>query len=174
MKLAVGTKNPAKVHSVQEVFIREPYTIISVDVPSEVSNQPFSDEETMQGAINRAKASLEIVTDAYLGIGLEGGVTETSTGLMLCNWGALTNQSGTVWVAGGAKLPLPHDIEKDLLKGNELGDVMARYMKNKDSRKKEGAVGVLTDGMISRKDMFAHIVRILYGQFRYGTNTVRH
>ena len=33
--------------------------ITSLSVPSGVAAQPFSDEETMQGAINRAKRALE-------------------------------------------------------------------------------------------------------------------
>ncbi|WP_088103863.1 DUF84 family protein [Halalkalibacter urbisdiaboli] len=174
MKLVVGTKNPAKVHAVQEAFIREPFTVISMDVPSEVSAQPFSDEETMQGAINRAKASIEMIPDAILGLGLEGGVTETSLGLMLCNWGALVHRSGQIWVASGAKLPLPTEIAKALQHGEELGDVMARLTTDKDIRKKEGAVGVLTGGRMTRKNMFSHIVQLLYGQYQFEYKEFKH
>ena len=39
---------------------------------SGVSPQPFSDEETIQGAINRARAAVK-ETGADIGIGLEGG-----------------------------------------------------------------------------------------------------
>ena len=59
--------------------------ITSLSVPSGVSAQPFSDEETMQGAINRAKRALE--EGAPIGIGLEGGVMKRST-VYLCVTGA--------------------------------------------------------------------------------------
>ena len=41
---------------------------LHLSVPSGVANQPFSDEETMQGAINRAKRALE-EGEAPIGIG---------------------------------------------------------------------------------------------------------
>ena len=55
---------------------------------SEVSAQPLSDNETMTGAINRAKNALKS-EDAQIGVGLEGGVVKTEHGYFLCNWGAI-------------------------------------------------------------------------------------
>ena len=57
MKVVVGSKNKTKVGAVEKVW--KGATITSLSVPSGVANQPFSDEETMQGAINRAKQALE-------------------------------------------------------------------------------------------------------------------
>lgn len=69
----------------------------------------LSDEETMQGAINRAKRALED-GEAPIGIGLEGGVMKTEHGLFMCNWGALATSDGKVFVAGGARITLPDDF----------------------------------------------------------------
>ena len=55
----------------------------------------LSDEETMQGAINRAKRALE-EGEAPIGIGLEG-VMKTEHGLFMCNWGALATMDGKVF-----------------------------------------------------------------------------
>ena len=57
MKVVVGSKNKTKVGAVEKVW--KDAEITSISVPSGVSAQPFSDEETMQGAINRAKRALE-------------------------------------------------------------------------------------------------------------------
>ncbi len=57
MKVVVGSKNKTKVGAVEKVW--KDATITSLSVPSGVAAQPFSDEETMQGAINRAKRALE-------------------------------------------------------------------------------------------------------------------
>ncbi len=107
MKVVVGSKNKTKVGAVEKVW--KDATITSLSVPSGVAAQPFSDEETMQGAINRAKRALE-EGEAQIGIGLEGGVMKTEHGLFMCNWGALATSDGKIFVAGGARITLPDDF----------------------------------------------------------------
>ncbi|MDQ0208165.1 DUF84 family protein [Alkalicoccobacillus murimartini] len=163
--LAIGTKNPAKVHAVQEPLIRELFEFITVDAPSGVSCQPFSDEETRQGAINRAKAAL-MEANADLGIGLEGGVSETDSGsLLLCNWGALVDSKGRVWEASGLRIPVPADVSVALSRGQELGTIMDEHKNEEGTNTREGAVGLFTANWVSRKDMFSQIVKALYGQY---------
>ncbi|MED4360709.1 DUF84 family protein, partial [Geobacillus stearothermophilus] len=53
--VAVGTKNEAKVAAVRAVFAAPSWRLVPLDVPSGVSVQPLSDEETRLGAMNRAK-----------------------------------------------------------------------------------------------------------------------
>ncbi|MEK5323581.1 DUF84 family protein [Aeribacillus sp. FSL M8-0254] len=106
MNVAIGSKNPAKINAVKETFSlleEKNMEFISVDVPSGVSTQPFSDEETLQGALNRAKNVFEKVKPD-LSVGLEGGVDVTSRGLFLCNWGALIDKDGNEYIAGGARI----------------------------------------------------------------------
>ena len=77
VKIALGTKNPAKIKA-GELAARElSAELISIDVSSEVSEQPFSDEETIDGAINRARNAMK-EADAEFGLGLEGGVVTVS------------------------------------------------------------------------------------------------
>lgn len=165
MKIVIGTTNPAKIQSVQSVFGRDA-THLHLNVPSGVSEQPFSDEETMQGALNRAVSALE-QGDGDIGIGLEGGVHQHELGLFLCNWGALAIKDQPPIVASGAKIPLPEEIAKRLLAGEELGPVMDDYANKENVRKQEGAIGILTNGEIDRAEMFTHVVRLLKGQYEY-------
>ena len=167
MIIAVGSQNPAKVSAIAGAAAFFHPNIITVDAPSGVSPQPFSDEETIQGAINRAVYCLEM-TDANVGIGLEGGVVETAHGLFLCNWGALADRRfEDPILAGGARILLPKHIAAELLKGRELGPVMAEFTKKNDIRKKEGAIGIFTDEWISRSEMFSHVAKMLFGQHAY-------
>ncbi|MGM9924278.1 MAG: DUF84 family protein [Bacillus sp. (in: firmicutes)] len=166
MIIAVGSKNPAKVEAVRAVFQADSSQVIAVDVPSGVSAQPFSDEETIKGAINRAKASMA-EANAHIGIGLEGGVAETPFGLFLCNWGALVAKDGKPILAGGARIALPEEIAVRLKRGEELGPVMDEYTNRQNIRKKEGAIGVFTNEAITRKGMFEHIMNMLMGQYNY-------
>ncbi|MEK5269259.1 DUF84 family protein [Aeribacillus sp. FSL K6-8394] len=169
MNVAIGSKNLAKINAVKETFsLLEEKNIefISVDVPSGVSTQPFSNEETLQGALNRAKNVFEKVKPD-LSVGLEGGVDVTSRGLFLCNWGALIDKDGNEYIAGGARIPLPNEFLEPLKKGLELGDVMDAYAKKRNVRHREGAIGIFTNGFIDRKEMFAHIVKLLIGQYQF-------
>lgn len=167
MKIAVGTKNPAKIAAVEQAFLTYHREIVTVDVPSGVSEQPFSDEETITGAINRAQAAIKR-TNSDIGIGLEGGVHQLHGGICMCNWGALVVSGVTKpFIAGGARIPLPQSIATRLLAGEELGPVMADFANQQDVSKKEGAIGVLTSGIINRTNMFSHVVNLLVGQYKF-------
>lgn len=166
MKIIIGSKNPAKIKAVEAVF--QPYNaeVIPYNVASGVSEQPFSDEETIKGAINRAVTALQ-EAEGEIGIGLEGGVQETEFGLFLCNWGALAESGKPPIIAGGARIPLPAEVAERLRAGNELGPVMESFTHKDDVRKKEGAIGIFTDGQISRAEMFRHVTKLLLGQYEY-------
>jgi inosine/xanthosine triphosphatase len=167
MKVAIGTLNRTKIAAVQTVFSNEAYEFVFNQVPSGVSNQPFSDEETLQGAINRAKNAL-IKENADIGIGLEGGVVvEPNQTMWLCNWGALVDRAGIVVVAGGARIPLPPEVANELMNGRELAEVMDEYTGKRNIRTNEGAIGVFTSGFVNRTDMYVHIVQLLAGQYEF-------
>ncbi|MDA1604198.1 DUF84 family protein [Bacillus cereus] len=164
MKVVVGSKNKTKVGAVEKVWIDAEIT--SLSVPSGVANQPFTDEETMQGAVNRAKRALQ-EGEAQVGIGLEGGVMKTAHGLFMCNWGALATSDGRVFVAGGARIELPDDFLKPLEEGKELSEVMEEFVQRKDIRSHEGAIGIFTDDYVDRTELFVHVVKLLVGQYKY-------
>jgi inosine/xanthosine triphosphatase len=167
MKIIIGSKNPAKIAAVKQTFTFRDAEFIAVNVPSGVRDQPFSDEETITGAVNRAKQALR-EGDGDLGIGLEGGVQDTPFGLFLCNWGALVaNSDDPPIIAGGARILLPEEIAERLRAGEELGPVMDDFTKKKNIRKNEGAIGVFTNGMVNRSEMFSHVTKLLLGQYEH-------
>ena len=164
MKVAVGSTNKTKTGAVRNAFPEA--TLVSVPALSGVADQPFSDEETLQGAVNRARNALE-QTDADVAIGLEGGVLETGRGLFLCNWGALVTRHGEMFYAGGARIQLPDEFLHPLLSGKELSEIMDDYTRRRDIRSTEGAVGVFTGGYVNREEMFTHVAKLLVGQYMY-------
>lgn len=165
MNIIVGSTNLAKVKAVEEIFPNE--HVFPKQVASHVSEQPFSDEETREGAINRALQCVSTQLDHVIGIGLEGGVMYIGDQLYLCNWGALVTETKDMYIASGARILLPPTIAEPLKEGIELGKVMAAYTQNKDVRHHEGAVGVLTNNLVSRKEMFIHVVKLLRGQWEF-------
>lgn len=166
MNVWVGTTNKAKVQAVQSVMTEA--KILTTEVSSGVSEQPFSDEETMRGAIYRATQSLPLTSEAYcIGIGLEGGVMEVENNLFICNWGALATSTNELYVASGARIPLPAEIAEELYAGKELGPVMQTFSRKENVRQSEGAIGIFTNELLNRTDMFSHIVLMLKGQLTY-------
>ncbi|MCR6107637.1 DUF84 family protein [Salipaludibacillus agaradhaerens] len=161
--LKVGTLNEAKLMSVRDVF-GETCEVYGYEVPSGVSAQPLTDEETKQGAVNRAMYLID-KESADIALGLEGGVMVINDHYFLCNWGALATNFGHIFVAGGARIPLPDEVAASIKEGMELGDIMERYASKLNVRKNEGAVGILTNLQVTRSEMFSHINRLLKGQF---------
>lgn len=171
MKIAVGTENKAKVGAV-EAIVREYFPdaqLENLEVASDVSVQPFSNEETRQGAINRARNTL-LKTNADLAFGLEGGVDEIDGVMYCCNWGAVAMKDGTVISSSGAQFALPEVIAKELRMGKELGPVMDVYTNTENIRHHQGAIGIFTNDLIDRKQMFEHIVKLLVGQVIFKLN----
>src|SRR5690625_660022 len=103
MEIIVGSMNPAKIQAVQAVFTAD--KVMGIEVQSDVSSQPFSDVETKQGAINRAKYSAASTEEAF-GIGLEGGVMYMGYQLFLCSCGALVTTSVNMFTSGGVVIML--------------------------------------------------------------------
>lgn len=169
--VAIGTMNPAKINAIEKVVTSYFKEVVFTEckVPSEVSEQPYSTEETRQGAINRALNTLK-VANGDMNFGLEGGVCEIEGIMYCCNWGALALKDGTILTAAGAQFPLPASIAKELRSGKELGPVMDCYTKQKDIRSSSGAVGIFTGGLIDRAEMFEHIVKLLIGQYLFMKN----
>ncbi len=161
--LVVGSTNPVKINAVRNHFVGE---VIGVDVDSGVADQPWGDEETLLGAKQRARAALA-TSQSEIGIGLEGGVQIIEEKLYVCNWGALVDKNGTEVIAGGARFPLPDNIKKMLEEGKELGPVISEYASRADVSKKEGAIGIFTNGTVSRTDMYDHLVSLLIGQYQF-------
>ncbi len=173
MKVIVGSRNPAKYMGVQQALFDLELVdcdTMAMDVDSGVRNQPLSDQETVDGALQRARQAIAENADAEFAIGLEGGVVLDSTPsspVMVCNWGALVAKDGQEYIAGGARIPLPDSFKEEFLAGRELGDLMDEYCKRKDIRKHEGAVGIFTEGAVTRLEMFEHVSRLLVGQWKY-------
>lgn len=156
MKIAVGSTNPTKVAAV-ETIVRQLWPeaeISAVAIASGVSEMPMSDDETITGAQNRARAA-RLAANADLGFGLEGGVHSTSFGLMLQGWVVVTDRNGREGVASSGRLPLPPAIARRVLAGEELGPIMDNLLGQENVKNKGGAVGALTGGLIPRKQAFA-------------------
>lgn len=163
MKIVVGSGNPVKVKAVREVFERvfseEKLELEIKKVDSGVSEQPKSSEESLRGARNRAKKAL---VGADFGVGLEGGVYEEEIDgknkLFSCAWCVVRDRDGREGYGGGLRFELPGEIVKKIREGGELGPVMDEVLGREEVKKQEGMVGVLSKGIVTRKEAYKRLV----------------
>jgi inosine/xanthosine triphosphatase len=138
--------------------------VIGLSVASGVPEQPWGDEATRRGALNRARAVLD-AAGSDLGVGLEGGVVETEMGLMTCAWCVIVDRRGRVGVGGGVHMLLPPSISQALRAGGELGPAMDRLTRQHNTKQGQGAVGILTNGLSNRRLTYEGLVAMALGPF---------
>ncbi|QRK04707.1 inosine/xanthosine triphosphatase [Archangium violaceum] len=151
--IAVGSTNPAKTTAVKAICERAypGCTVVPIDVPSGVPEQPIGPGQTSTGARNRARAALAAVEGARMGMGLEGGVDPDGS---LINCVAVVEAGGRENLTWGVRFPLPPAVVARVLAGEELGPVMDHVTGRNESKKKLGAVGILTNGLFTRAEMW--------------------
>lgn len=163
MQVGVGSRNPVKLAATERAFdsIAEPARVEAVDVDSGVSEQPIGDEETIQGAKNRARAAIQ----GYdIGVGIEGGVAEGPGGWFLIMWAAATDGS-RVDIGCGPRIRLPGEIVAQVRAGRELGPVMDEEIGQSNVARNQGAAGALTGGIIDRESALRHALAGALGPF---------
>jgi inosine/xanthosine triphosphatase len=154
--VAVGSTNPVKVAAVRAVLERvAPRAQVEpIGVASEVPAQPWGDDETIRGARTRARAAMAAL-GAELGVGIEGGVVEDADGAVrTCAWAAVVTRDGRSGIGGSLAMPLPPAVAALLREGRELGDAMDRLTGLHDVKRGQGAVGVLTAGLVDRRGAY--------------------
>jgi inosine/xanthosine triphosphatase len=167
MHIAIGSTNPVKRMAAENVLsIVFPQAHFScLEVPSGVRNQPWGDDETRQGAYNRATAALA-QTQADAAIGLEGGVVECDFGLMTTAWCVIITRDGTLGIGGGINILLPNSVTQAVRSGVELGPAMDALTGDHNTKQKNGAIGILTNGLLDRQQAYEVIIQLAAAPFR--------
>lgn len=171
MQLFVGSTNPVKINAVITAASETwpDVQAVGMDVPSGVSEQPWGDEETRQGARNRAQAALddgtaesEFSIDSCLGIGLEGGVMELFDEVWSTVWVSVVDATGSHYEANGARFKIPESIAAKLQDGVELGPLMNSLFQG-DVRRTNGAIGIFTNNFVDRTEEYSAIAKLALG-----------
>lgn len=152
MKIAVGSTNPTKVAAARRAAAKvwPEGEVVAVAVPSGVGEQPLSDDETIRGAVNRARNALAALDDALFGMGVEGGVQDTSHGMFVGGWAAVVDRNGSLGIGAGGRVLLPESIARRIRAGEELGPVMDDFSGRRNIKQRAGAIGIFTAGLIER------------------------
>ncbi len=159
MLVVLGSTSPVKINATKQAF--EAYfdnvEVKGIEVPSGIKPFPTSEEETFQGAFNRAKAVSEIEqADFY--VGLEGGL-QTLKGHTIVKQIAVILYEGKTGVGVSSGYTMPETlIEKLDMTSDESRKILDRYFGQNEILSKEGIVGVLTNGKLNRTSISSDAV----------------
>ncbi len=159
MKILVASKNPVKINSVKEVFSLyfNKIEVIGISVNSNVPDQPIN-EETYIGAENRANELYKINSKQNLKadffVGIEGGIQRAYNKWFAFGCMCIIDKDKNKAFGTSAQFELPKIVTKQLLERKELGKVMDKIMKQKNTKQKGGAISYFTNGKIDRKELY--------------------
>lgn len=177
--IIVASKNPVKIQAAAEGFAQmlpeEEFSVGGVSVPSGVRDQPMTSAETLQGALNRAKAAQALMPQADFWVGIEGGI-EIYPPDALPDPLAAARMAVFAWVVvlsadqvGKGQTGLfflPPKVAELVESGIELGKADDIVFGRSNSKQENGAVGLLTGDLIDRAGYYEHAVILALTPFR--------
>ncbi|ADR23437.1 non-canonical purine NTP phosphatase [Marivirga tractuosa] len=159
LKVIIASKNPVKIAATKAAFQRkfreQSFEYEGMSVPSDVSDQPMTHNETQEGAYNRANNAKIKYPNADYWVGIEGGIHDDEFGMQAFAWMVVLTKE-KLSQAQTAVFYLPEPIAKMVREGVELGEADDQYFGRSNSKQKDGAVGILTNGEIDRKAYYEH------------------
>lgn len=157
IKVIVGSKNPVKLNctriAFQKVFPDDRIACEGVSAPSGVADQPMSDAETLEGAINRATNTRKLAPGADYWVGIEGGLMTNDGEMEAFAWVYIVSNTHS-GKARTATFQLPARIRDLINQGIELGVADDMVFKRENSKQGNGAVGILTHDLIDRTQYY--------------------
>ncbi len=153
-KVMVASKNPVKINATksgfEKMFPEESFEFQGVSVSVDVSDQPMSDEETLNGALSRSEQAKIQFPNADFWVGIEGGVDKLNDTLFVFAWIVISSKE-LIGKSRTGNVPLPKKIDELIQKNIELGDAVDIVFGHTNSKQKNGAVGCLTNNLITRE-----------------------
>jgi len=157
----VASQNPVKINAVRTAFNKTfpkiSWKFEGISVPSGVSNQPTTDEETYNGAYNRATNAKNIKKTAQFWVGIEGGVVDDKKGMATFAWVVILSKN-KIGKGKSATFFLPKKVAELIKNGKELGEADDIVFKKKNSKQANGAIGLLTHNLITRTTLYVPAV----------------
>ena len=167
--IVLASTNPVKIEAVRLGFLHMfpdwELEILTVSVPSGVSDQPLSDKETLQGATNRASNARIKHPKADFWVGIEGGIEDLGDSIAASAW-VVVMSSQLLGKARSGAFQLPPAVTRLVRDGMELGDADDIVFNQTNSKQKNGAVGILTENIITRTELYEHAVLLSLVPFK--------
>jgi inosine/xanthosine triphosphatase len=161
MQVAVASTNPVKQRAAKAAFqqaFEQEIHILGGYAASGVSEQPLSNEETYQGAYNRARHAKLFAPEADFWVGIEGGVADLRHGMEAFGWAVVLGRGGKLGAARSNTFLLPPSVALAIRAGGELGPIMDQLFEQHNTKQQGGAVGLLTKGLFDRQTLYQQAV----------------
>ncbi len=156
-KVIIASRNPVKIQCVRQAFEKafphQEWACEGIAVASGVSDQPMTDDETLEGARNRVVNAQKAAPDAQYWVGVEGGIAPKGKGLEAFAW-VVVHTADKSGEARTASFVLPPAVVELIHQGIELGHADDMVFKRENSKQKNGAVGILTQDLIDRASYY--------------------
>lgn len=156
IRIAVGSDNPAKVEATRLAAARlyGEADVRGFAVKSGVPEQP-REAETWEGAHRRAREALAAWPEADLGIGIEAGLLRFpgAQGLFDVQACAVTDRMGRTTWGHGPGFTHPDAVRAQTDAGRTVGEAFGALSGDPDLGRKEGAVGWLSRGHVTRAQL---------------------
>ncbi len=168
-KVIVASANPVKIQATLNAFSRmfppRRFEVDGVRVVSRVGAQPMSDAETLRGAELRAEAAEQQAAQADFWVGIEGGVEESEGELLAFAW-VVVRTAGFSARGRSGSFVLPAPVSDLVRAGKELGEADDIVFGRRNSKQKEGALGLLTGSVIDRRELYEHAILLALVPFK--------
>ena len=162
MRLIVASKNPVKISATEtgfaKMFPEVLFEVMGIEAPSDVSDQPMTEGETIRGATNRAENASRKVPDADYWIGIEGGLKEENGQLLNITWVVIKSKDGRLGEGNTGSFVLPKKIAELVREGKELAHADDEVFARQDSGRKNGTIGILTGDALTRSAYYESAV----------------
>jgi inosine/xanthosine triphosphatase len=163
-RVAVGSTNRIKVDSVREAFnqVFDDVQVKGFSVDTGVAKQPIGNA-TIKGAENRAKKALDEWSEKkppHFAIGLEAGLFKVTAikRYMDVQYCAILDMSGRFTYGHSPGFYYPSSFDEHIKAGEEIEDIIDDLFAIKKIGEKNGAIGFLTDNVVTRKDLLVSSV----------------
>jgi len=157
--IAVASTNPVKARATlngfQRVFPGVDFKVDTIAAPSAVSHQPMSDKETLLGALNRMSNAMHARPQADYWIGMEGGIQVMDGELAVMAW-IVVRSPTRIGKSRTGTFFLPPAVAELVRQGKELGEADDLIFNRLNSKQDNGTVGILTDNVIDRVQLYEH------------------
>jgi inosine/xanthosine triphosphatase len=167
--IVVASQNPVKLEATrrgfEKMFPQIAFHVQSVAASSGVRQQPLSDAETLQGARNRAQHAAQLMPQADYWVGIEGGVEERQDSMEAFAW-IVVSSPHLVGQSRTGTFNLPAGVAMLIRQGRELGPAVEELYGRSQVKHTTGAVGVLTEGVIDRVQLYEHAVVLALVPFK--------
>ncbi|NND64374.1 MAG: DUF84 family protein [Gammaproteobacteria bacterium] len=160
----VGSKNPVKVNATriafESVFANESFTVEGLSAASGVNDQPFGEDETYQGALNRATNSQAKQPEADFWVGIESGIDDQLDTLEVFNWIVILSHEGLQGRAKSGSYLVPQTVSQLVKQGQELADACFKIFGDKTNKTEGGLVAYLTGGALDRTHFYVPAIQL--------------